>query len=366
VYDVIVIGAGVSGLAAAGRLQAAGRRTLVLERARGVGGRCATRRVDGRPVDFGLPFLHGRSPEFLDALAAVTTATPVPGWPRSRDGGGHPCQPEAFSGADQLLAFREGLAAFAKHLALGLDVRLNATVRAVEPTGSGRRGLAAITADGERLESRVVLVTVPAPAAPALIEPLTRVSPRLARTLPALEQIRTVSCLTVIAGYAPGTARPAWDISLPETTRAVHAILNDSSKRGDDAPLVLVLQGRAAFSREHLDRPEGEWAGHLLREAAGVHGEWVEAPTWHQTHCWTHARVQRPTELAAPLVVSLDGSLLAFSGDGFSPAAGVEGAYLSGLEAASRILDRLLGDETATEGAYRGIESERDRRNPAA
>jgi phytoene dehydrogenase-like protein len=42
--DAIVIGAGISGLAAATELAKAGCRTIVLEKSRGIGGRMATRR----------------------------------------------------------------------------------------------------------------------------------------------------------------------------------------------------------------------------------------------------------------------------------------------------------------------------------
>jgi len=77
VRDVAVIGAGISGLTLARALRAAGRSAVVLERSRGVGGRCATRRIDGQPVDHGVAFLHGRDPRFLAELDAVTGATPL-------------------------------------------------------------------------------------------------------------------------------------------------------------------------------------------------------------------------------------------------------------------------------------------------
>ena len=57
---VVVVGAGVAGLACARELARRGLPVVVLERARGVGGRCATRHVDGRPVDFGTFYLHAK------------------------------------------------------------------------------------------------------------------------------------------------------------------------------------------------------------------------------------------------------------------------------------------------------------------
>ncbi|AJP05586.1 oxidoreductase [Streptomyces cyaneogriseus subsp. noncyanogenus] len=49
--DVVVVGAGVAGLAAAHRLTGAGVSTVVLEAAQGVGGRMATEKVDGFRLD---------------------------------------------------------------------------------------------------------------------------------------------------------------------------------------------------------------------------------------------------------------------------------------------------------------------------
>jgi len=48
--EVLVIGAGVSGLSCARTLVGAGRSVAVLDRARGVGGRCSTHRLLGMPA----------------------------------------------------------------------------------------------------------------------------------------------------------------------------------------------------------------------------------------------------------------------------------------------------------------------------
>lgn len=58
-YDVIVIGAGVSGLAAAKALQAAGHRTLTLEARDRIGGRIFTDRNSGATLDIGASWIHG-------------------------------------------------------------------------------------------------------------------------------------------------------------------------------------------------------------------------------------------------------------------------------------------------------------------
>jgi monoamine oxidase len=67
--DVIVVGAGAAGLAAADELSRAGRSVVVLEARGRIGGRCWTRRMPGLPVpvELGAEFVHGR-PEVTLAL----------------------------------------------------------------------------------------------------------------------------------------------------------------------------------------------------------------------------------------------------------------------------------------------------------
>ena len=61
IFDVVVIGAGAAGLAAAGLLAAAAQSVLLLEARDRVGGRCWTRAEPGvaLPVEMGAEFIHG-------------------------------------------------------------------------------------------------------------------------------------------------------------------------------------------------------------------------------------------------------------------------------------------------------------------
>jgi monoamine oxidase len=68
--DVVVIGAGAAGLAAAQELARAGCSVLVLEARQRIGGRCWTRRMPGLPVpvELGAEFIHGRPAATLALL----------------------------------------------------------------------------------------------------------------------------------------------------------------------------------------------------------------------------------------------------------------------------------------------------------
>jgi monoamine oxidase len=70
--DIIVIGAGAAGLAAAAALATSGRSVLMLEARDRIGGRIWTRFEPGlaAPMELGAEFIHGDSPETSDLLRA--------------------------------------------------------------------------------------------------------------------------------------------------------------------------------------------------------------------------------------------------------------------------------------------------------
>lgn len=62
-WDVLVLGAGVAGLAAASTLLDAGKSVLIIEARDRIGGRIFTRRDGAIPIEFGAEFVHGRPAE---------------------------------------------------------------------------------------------------------------------------------------------------------------------------------------------------------------------------------------------------------------------------------------------------------------
>jgi predicted NAD/FAD-dependent oxidoreductase len=329
---VVVVGAGVSGLACAAELARAGSAVVVLERARGVGGRCATRRLEGQAFDMGPAFLHGQDPDFLRALREVP-ARRIEGWPREIQGTGRPCQPEAFRPGEQRLAYGEGLTAFPKHLARDLDVRIGSRVTGMEAIADGWR----LGVEGEEpVAARHVVLALAAEQVLRLLPTdLTRSRP-LASLRALLEMSASEPSLALAAAYPAGTPVPAWQLCLPEGSSVLQVMSHDSSKRESAAFVGLVLQARPAWSRIHVDDPE--WSGALLAEAGRLAGDWAARPSAVHAHRWSFARSDLASELAAPMLLRMpSGGTLGVCGDRFARGGGVEAAWISGRELGRRI-----------------------------
>ena len=68
--DVLIIGAGLAGLACARRLKSSGKTVVVLEARQRIGGRISTSRQLGYPIDLGASWLHGISNNVLFPVVA--------------------------------------------------------------------------------------------------------------------------------------------------------------------------------------------------------------------------------------------------------------------------------------------------------
>lgn len=334
--DVIVIGGGIAGLQCARELHRAGRRVVVLERARGVGGRCATRRFEGQPIDFGPLFLHGHAKPFLQAVMDVEGVVLDPLWPRRIQGQGAPCQPDALAPTERRAILPAGMSAFAKHLALGLEVKLQTRIVGITVEDHLFRLRAE---SGERFACHELVLAM---AVEEILELLGTLGerPELTGLRALLGMFASVPSLTVMAAYPLDGPAPEWDLLYPEDSSVLQLVAVDSAKREQPRHRMLVIQGRPNWSWERLEVPEETWAMELLRAAAERAGDWVLEPLWTSSHRWRYARVDRGNELARPVLTCFpEGLRLGLAGDVFSPGGGVQAAWLSGSALAHRILN---------------------------
>lgn len=105
--DVLVVGAGIAGLAAAERLAAAGRRVLVLEARERIGGRIHTAHDPDfdTPIELGAEFVHGHPPALMALIESLGLSV-APRAERHQHGPGAPAPPlpDLHAALDRLLA----------------------------------------------------------------------------------------------------------------------------------------------------------------------------------------------------------------------------------------------------------------------
>lgn len=307
--DVLIVGAGMAGIACARVLQGAGRSVLLLDKGRGIGGRMATKRVGLDGVD--IRFDHGAQQigaEAADFAALIAGAGAVV-WD---DGAGH-------------RVGYPGMSAVPKALAQGLDVR-----QSVEVTGLTQDGGAWQVQAGDAVfrATRVVLA-IPAPQAARL---LGTAHPWVS----ALSAVEMAPCLTLMAAFAPGSPRPFH--SRQDTGHPLAWIAQNSSKPGrGDAAVTWVAQAGAAWSRAHLGSTPDEIRDMMLPMLCDVLGVAPDTALVARTHRWRFGLVTRA--LGQPFLGDAAQGL--YLGGDWCLGARVEDAWHSG-EAIAR--DILAGD----------------------
>lgn len=301
---MIVVGAGIAGIACAREVAAAGLPVRVLERSRVVGGRMASRRLAGRPVDLGAAYFTARDPEFSAVVRGWQDAGLVREWtsePAVLRGGERASAPGPVR-----YAAPGGLRSLVADLAAGLDVRLGHRVTRVGPGP---------VVDGEPADA--VVLAMPDPQAARLLD-----------TAPPAPD------WTPVIAVAAGWSRRRW-AELPVAFVNDHPVLtlvaDDGDRRGDGAP-VLVAHTTAEVARAHDEEPDA--AVPLVLDAlAGLLGVSVE-PEWTYAHRWRFASPGQDRD--EPFHLGDDG--IALAGDGWGKAR-VETAWRSGT---------LLGRALAT------------------
>jgi len=314
--DVLVVGAGVAGLVAGRELLRAGRSVTFLDKGRGVGGRLASRRIEGATFDHGAQGFTTGHPRFVAVGLRERLGESVVEW---RSG---------MAVASNGLSHWRGvpsMSGVAKHLACGVDVRLESTVVALrqEP-----HRWVATTLDAETLTARAVVLTPPVPQSLAVLDAGGfLLAATLRRRLDAIEYDR---CLAVLALLDGPSRIPAPGGLIP--TSGPLASITDNVRKGISSEPAVTLHATPEFSFAHWDRDRTESARLLLDAAA----EWLGAGVKRfQVHGW---RYSRPRVVdAEPCLLVSEGAALVLAGDAFG-GTGVEGAAHSGRAAAQAIL----------------------------
>ncbi|SEM90815.1 hypothetical protein SAMN04488003_10685 [Loktanella fryxellensis] len=303
---VVVIGAGMAGVACARRLADAGLAPVVLDKGRGIGGRVATRRADAMQFDHGAQYATAQGAGFGAVLERLSRDGVVATWD---DGSGRAHRVGV-----------PGMSALPKALAQGLDVRQGAQVRRVVRDGDGWH----VDLGADSLQVARVVMTVPAPQVAGLLgadHPL----------VDAIRDVRMAPCLTLMAAVdapAPFTVQRDDDDDLAW-------IAQDSGKPGRPGGTLWVAQASEAFSVAHLEEDAAGVTALMLPLLCDRLGVNVSAVTHAASHRWRYART---TQALGQRFLSQDDTL--FVGGDWCLGARIEAAWDSGTAIGNAILQQ--------------------------
>lgn len=324
-HDNIVLGAGISGLSAAGTLRRGGHQVLVLEKSRGLGGRVATRRWESLPVDHGAQFFTARSDAFRAQVAAWIAEGICHQWCR----GLHQYREEALvpPEADHhpRYACRTGMSALGSALAEadGITIERQSKVTSVRCQGH----LWTLTCeDGKSFCTRRLIVTSPPPQGADL---LAEAAPEAADFL---RGIAMEPCLALAAQF-PRRSIPWHGIQSRDAT--ISWIGHDTSKRPDlhhDRTIIMV-HAAPTFSRAQYGESEDKIREALLARASEMSGEDLRLPESVFLQRWRYAMPAHPPEGSPALSFDRPAPLI-LAGESFAGGK-IEGAWLSGRAAGS-------------------------------
>ena len=307
---VLVVGAGIAGIACAQALRSAGIAARVVDRGRAPGGRMASRTINGRTVDLGAAYFtaeagsgsgSGSGSDFGDTVAGWVGRGLARPWTDTVAVAGVGGIQRRSTGPMRYAA-PAGLRGLVIDLADGLKVEQGVTIEGVAPG----------QADGERYDT--VVLAMPDPQARRLL-PGDSVG----------DQLDDGSGWEPSIAVALQWATPQWQpfhSAFVNDSPELTSIADDGDRRGDGAP-VLVAHTTATLAREHLDNPDG--AVSAVTDAVRRILSLTDAPTHAFAHRWTFARpgAQHPE----PFLLA-DGT--GVCGDAWGPRSSVGTAWASG------------------------------------
>jgi renalase len=324
--DVIVIGAGISGLLAATRLKEAGKSVIVLEKGRGFGGRMATRRHEVGAFDHGAQFFTAKSPEFQALVKAWEAQGLVKPWFYGETGESAGVEP--IAGHPRYCGV-QGMTTVPKSLGAALDVRCSTLAEKV--AWESAAGWTVFCAEKVVYRSKNLILTAPVPQSLALLDSSS--IPGLEDYRALLASVRYTKCITVMvqpekASISEMPLSGALKIAAAEPLEWI----GDNSTKGLSRSPAYTLQSGPDFGEKHWDSPDAVRIPPLLEAASRYTGKLD--PETATAHRWGFSKPLNPL---GERCLHLPEAGLCLAGDAFGGPR-VEGAALSGLAAAKALL----------------------------
>ncbi len=316
---IVVVGAGISGSVCAWRLARDGHEVTLVEKGRGVGGRMATRRMEGARIDHGAQFFTVRDPRMKELLSLWENEEAVVPWYDHIPGRSDVPTGQRYRGT-------EGMTSLAKVLAKEFNVETSFFLQKIQQ----ERNIWTLSEkdDSQRsLEADHLVLTIPSVQ---LLELFQRSHYRLEDdTMKSLQSIRHTRCLAVLGIMD----RPS-SFKHPGTlTHPVPEIdwISDNQVKGISPEPACTIHASDEYSQKFWDAPDSERIPPLLSVAEEhLH---AKITSW-SSHRWGFAK---PVVTFGATHWHSEDRAITLAGDGFGGER-IEKAAMSGWDAAEAII----------------------------
>ena len=317
--DVLIVGAGMAGLAAASSLNRRGLETLLIDKSRKIGGRLASKNIGRARFDYGAQFMTAREEMFLSLMEECERRGIIKQWFSS------------ISGNKQIHPRWCGISAMtevAEYLAHSLQFQPGLQLATIK---SSSNSWLAHMCSGEIIRAGAVVLTPPVPQILDLLKNSDiKLSANTANRLTSIKYEKCLAVLVILSGHS--------NIGPPGGMKFTHGHISwlaDNYLKGISQVPAVTIHGSPHFSDKNW---HSDWqvSGRLLIKAAK---SWIGTGVREfQVHGWRYAKPLRVEQDRYLVINRLPPLILA--GDAFGGPR-VEGAAMSGWKAAAALTDIL-------------------------
>ena len=303
-YDLLIVGAGIAGLAAGRMAQKAGLKVMLIDKGRRVGGRVSTRRSNGFVFNHGAQFATSRSSDFGNILRAANTAGMATDW--------------QISDKKMVVVGTPIMRALPMFLAKNLPIQQNRRIASII---SKTDHIQCVDTDDASLTARKVICTAPAP------QTATLVADDFHDLAATASYAAYAPCLTVMLGLADDEVLPRTPVKSPQHNIG-WAVSETARPAATQHRPALTIQADAAWSAAHKDDTNDSIIRRLIEKYQMSTGRQVGEVLHAHVHCWLYAKVTTPSP-ADSIICQKN---LAIAGDWLGGAR-IENAFISGQRA---------------------------------
>ncbi len=353
--NIAIIGAGMAGLGAARALTQNGHTITLYEKSRGVGGRVASRRIEGCVVDHGAQNIKPQNSPLeeimlreLPTTDLVAIAPPTRLYEVNQNGDTARILPtDAARNADAKYSYRNGMTTLPKLLLDALPreqthIRYETRITRLRETPTD---VVLTDENGDEAgRADIVIVTAPAPQAADLLgdsAPTMRSTWETLDRVKALRQVEYHKNLTIILGFAaPAPDAPAYALLAEDRGNDLLWLAFEQTKAPERAPhgeSVLIAQMSPKFSKLYYEGDDSLLVWRTLDGLKTLFGDTYTQPLWTQTKRWKYSQPYGMVHFEEVNFAGMSSSVI-MCGDALRPEGGrVPQAYMSGLQAAALV-----------------------------